>query len=644
MANPLLPTRKGQMKLRTFLIAMVTLCLAVASTNLSYGAPQAVEVSEASIVELQAALTAGTVTSVDLVDSYLARVAAYDRQGPRLNAIVIVNPRARERAAALDRERREQGPRGPLHGIPVILKDNYDTADMPTTAGSVALAGFTPARDGFQVRKLRDAGAVIIAKSNLHEMAMGITSVSSLGGQTLNPYDLTRNPGGSSGGTGAAIAASFAAAGMGSDTCGSIRIPSSQNNLVGLRPTKGLSSISGIIPLSHTQDVGGPLARTVRDLAIVLDATIGPDPDDPATRILDDYELASFVDSLDAGSLRGARFGKLETLFEGAAAEGIVIRVINEAIDHIAAQGAEVIDITVPGLQDLTRAASVINYEFKPDFIDYLAANPGAPVESLADLLDRGLYHGALDGRFRLRERVGTRDGDDYLAALEWRTILRAAVVQVMDDNDLDALLYPTMVARPARIGEGQAGSNCSLAPNSGLPAISVPAGFTADQLPVGLEILGRPLSDTTLVSFAYAFEQSTDHRRAPATTPPLVDGDAPEQRTFLARVNLGAASGIGIRPFASASFTFDPTRNELHFETELVEVPADQVYAATLHIGATGPVFARVAPPGSLSSSGTLALTPRQRQELDAGNVYLRVFTALTPQGTDPIVLRFER
>ncbi len=624
-------------RLTLFLVLVATVSSAATSVALT----QAHEVTEATITEMQAAMAAGTVSSVDLVDAYLARIVAYDRQGPRLNAIVLINPGAREEAAALDQERRDQGPRGPLHGIPIILKDNYDTADMPTTAGSVALAGFVPARDGFQVRKLRQAGAVILAKSNLHEMAMGITTVSSLGGPTLNPYDLARNPGGSSGGTGAAIAASFAAVGMGSDTCGSIRIPSSQNNLVGLRPTKGLSSISGIIPLSHSQDVGGPLARSVTDLAIVLDATMGADPDDPATSILDDYESASFSDSLDATSLRGARFGKLNALFEGRAAEGAVIRVVNEAIAHIAAQGAEVVDVTVPGLQDLTRKASVINYEFKHDFIDYLAANPGAPVASLTDVLERGLYHQALEARFRLRERVGTRDGADYRAALDWRTILRAAVVQVMEDNDLDALLYPTMVRRPSRIGEPQGGSNCSLAPNSGLPAITVPAGFTPDLLPVGLEILGRPLSDTGLVSFAFAFEQSTDHRRAPAVTPPLINGAAPQPLTFLARVNLAPATET--RSLGRATFVFDPVRNSLAFDFSLVGVAADQAYGATLHIGENGPAFARVAAPGAVNSDGILQLTPLQRQAVDNGEVHLRVFTARNPGGGNPVFLVFD-
>ena len=247
------------------------------------GARRPFDVLEKTIPELAAAMKAGTVTSKALVQAYLARIDAYDHRGPAINAIIMVNPNALADADALDRERAARGPRGPLHGVPIILKDNYDTADMPTTAGSIALKGSRPERDAFQVRKLRDAGAVIVGKANLHEFAFGITTISSLGGQTLNPYDPTRNPGGSSGGTGAAVAANFAAAGMGTDTCGSIRYPSAENNLVGLRPTMGLSSRGGIVPLALSQDTGGPLARTVTDLALVLDATVGADPADPIT-------------------------------------------------------------------------------------------------------------------------------------------------------------------------------------------------------------------------------------------------------------------------------------------------------------------------------------------------------------------------
>ena len=251
------------------------LLLALLGPLVPPGAAAQIEVTEASVTELQEAMTTGVATSAEITAAYLARIRAYDQAGAELNAVIRLNPSALAEAEALDRERALRGPRGPLHGIPVILKDNYDLAGMPSTAASLGLAGLMPPDDAFQVKKLREAGVVFLGKSNLHELASGISTIASLGGQTLNPYDLSRNPGGSSGGTGAAIAASFAAVGWGSDTCGSIRIPSSHNNLVGLRPTKGLSSIDGIVPLSHTQDTGGPLARTVRDLAIALDATIG---------------------------------------------------------------------------------------------------------------------------------------------------------------------------------------------------------------------------------------------------------------------------------------------------------------------------------------------------------------------------------
>ena len=220
----------------------------------------------------------GQVTSRQLVEAYLARIRKYDQDGPHINAFISLNPKALETADALDAERKSKGPRSTLHGIPIVVKDNYVTEGMPTTGGSKALAGFESGRDAFMVKKLRDAGVVIIGKTNLHELAYGITTISSMGGQTRNPYDPTRNPGGSSGGTGAAVAASFAAAGMGTDTCGSIRIPSANNNLVGLRGTRGLSSRTGIIPLAMTQDIGGPLARTVTDLSIMLDATVGRRP------------------------------------------------------------------------------------------------------------------------------------------------------------------------------------------------------------------------------------------------------------------------------------------------------------------------------------------------------------------------------
>ena len=324
-------------------------------------APGGFEVSEASIPELQAALEEGRTTSAQLVDLYLARIAAYDNAGPVLNTIIRLNPRARELATALDAERAGGTVRGPLHGIPVLMKDNYDVAGMPTTGSSLALAGHMPPDDAFQVARLLGAGAVILGKTNLHELAAGITTISSLGGQTRNPYDPSRNPGGSSGGTGAAIAASFSAVGWGSDTCGSIRIPAAVHNLFGLRPTKGLSSIDGILPLSHSQDTGGPLARTVADLAIALDATVGPDPADPATSILGDRPLPSFVDVLDRGALADARIGVIEEWVTDGGTVASVTRVIRGALEEMETLGATVIDVTIPDLDGLLANTGLID-------------------------------------------------------------------------------------------------------------------------------------------------------------------------------------------------------------------------------------------------------------------------------------------
>lgn len=320
------------------------------------------DVFEKSITELQLALDEGVITSVNLVEQYLARIAAYDKQGPELNSIVRVNKNALQRAAELDSERSRSGPRTQLHGIPILLKDNYNTTDMPTTGSSVALANFVPNQASTQVEKLLEAGAIIIAKTNLHEYAYGITSISSLLGQTRNPYDYRRVPGGSSGGTGAAVAASFGAIGFGSDTCGSIRIPSAFNNLVGLRPSKGLSSIFGIMPLSHSQDTGGPLARTVADLAIVLDLTVGFDPKDEATQVMRSREPLEFVENLNSVDVSNLRFGRITSFFDESSNE--TQEVTGAALDWFESQGAEIVDVSIPDLTELVTASRLIAFEF----------------------------------------------------------------------------------------------------------------------------------------------------------------------------------------------------------------------------------------------------------------------------------------
>jgi Asp-tRNA(Asn)/Glu-tRNA(Gln) amidotransferase A subunit family amidase len=474
------------------------------------------DVVEKTIFELQDAMRDRLVTARQLVEQYLARIRAYDQDGPRLNAFVAVNPRALEIADALDAERRSGKVRGVLHGIPIAVKDNYATVDMPTTGGSLALEGFQTERDAFMVKKLRDAGAVIIGKTTLHELAYGITTVASISGQTRNPYDPLRNPGGSSGGTGAAVAANLAAAGLGSDTCGSIRNPSAQNNLFGLRGTAGLSSRDGIIPLSHTQDIGGPLARTVTDLAVMLDATVGADPADPATRASEGRIPASYVTQMGDSSLRGVRLGVLTALFGTAPEDKEVAGIVYAAIEKLQHIGIDTVAITIPGYDEMMQNTSVINAEFKFDLMDFLARYPKAPVKSLDEILSRGLYHAAVDGVLRRANEVASRDSESYRASLAKRDAARKTVLAAMREQKIHALAYPTLRRKPALIGEGQGGSNCQLSATTGLPAMSMPAGFTADGLPVGLELLGGAFSEPLLLRVAYAYEREVRPRRPP--------------------------------------------------------------------------------------------------------------------------------
>ena len=484
-------------------------------------APQ-VDPYEKSIVELKQAMESGQVTSRQLVEQYFARIKAYDQVGPRINAFIALNPHALEAAAALDAERRAGRVRGPLHGIPIVVKDNYATVDMPTTAGSLALEGFETKRDAFMVKKLRDAGVVIMGKTNLHELATGITSISSMGGQTRNPYDPTRNPGGSSGGTGAAVAANFGVAGMGTDTCGSIRNPSADNNLFGLRGTSGLSSRDGIVPLSHTQDIGGPLARTMTDLALMLDATVGFDPADPTTAASQGHIPPSYASLADEGGLRDVRIGIVPALFGTAPEDAEVSGVVHRAIDVLRGLVGGVSEITIPGYDEAFQGAGVIGFEFKFDLMDYLAPFPGAPVHSLDDILSTGLYHNAVAAGLKRQNAVESRHSEAYRAALAKRDVARQTILGAMHAQGLTALAYPTLRRKPAVIGEPQAGSNCGVSASTGLPAMSLPAGFTEDGLPIGLELLGSPFTEPTMIKVAFAYERAAHPRRPPPTTPPL--------------------------------------------------------------------------------------------------------------------------
>jgi amidase len=423
---------------------------------------------EKSIEELQRAMQAGEVTSRQLVEIYLARVTAYDKDGPTLNAVSAVNPRARETADALDAERASRGPRDPLHGIPVLVKDSYETVEMPTTGGSIALATFHPKSDAFQIQRLKAAGAVILGKTNMDEFGEGITTVGTRFGRTRNPYDLDRNPGGSSGGTGVSVAANFAGAGMAEDTCGSIRYPASSNNLVGLRGTQGLSSRAGMIPLSTTQDIGGPIARNIVDLAIMLDATVGPDPNDPSTAESAGHIPKSYRAGLRADALKGARIGVVRSLFGSAPDDAEVTAVVQKRLDALKDAGAELSDVVVPGLTELLPGSSMIGTDFKFDLAEYLAKHEDAPVRSLGEILERGLFHSAFETTMRRANAVEQRDNDTSRRARIKRVAIRQAVESALAENRLVALVYPTLRRKPARIGDSQGGAVVSSAPRQG--------------------------------------------------------------------------------------------------------------------------------------------------------------------------------
>ena len=590
----------------------------------------AFDVMERSITELAAALDAGTVTSRELVAGYLARVDAYDRRGPALNAMVVINPNAAAAADALDAERAAGQVRGPLHGIPVVVKDNYDTADMPTSAGAIGLAISVPPDDATQVRRLREAGAIILGKTNMHELARGITTVSSLTGQTRNPYDPARNPGGSSGGTGAAVAASFGAVGMGSDTCGSIRIPSAHHALVGLRGTRGLASGDGIVPLSTTQDIGGPLARSVEDLAITLDATVGPDPADAVTGRSEGRIPVSFRDALDAGGLLGARLAVLDELLGDSGAERPVSTVIEAGAEAMAAAGAEIVDVGETDLRSFLEDASVIGLEFRRDFDAYLAATPDAPVRTLAELVELGLYHEIIAGGLRTSLEVETLDTDDYRERLARRDAARAAVEALLDEHDLTALIYPTIRQTARPVGLAQPGSNCALSAISGLPAITVPAGYAADGMPVGLEMIGREFAESDLIRLAYAFEQATGHRRPPDSTPSLVAPPPP----VAIEVGQAAAGGAALR----GRFELDRARRELAWSVSVYGVVDGDVLFSHVHRavegGGAGPVAHLLGGRGRARASGRLALSARDLESLRAGELYADVHTAANLPG----------
>jgi amidase len=486
------------------------------------------ELVESSIPDLQRALSAGQVTSQELVAMYQARIAAYDAGGPKLNSVSVQNQKAAEEARALDAERESDRVRGPLHGIPIIVKDNYETSNMQTAAGSRALAGYIPQRDAFLVTKLKKAGAIILAKANMDEFGLGISGQGSLHGQVRNPYALDRSPGGSSAGPAAAVAANLAAAALGSDTCGSIRMPAAHNALVGLRGTQGLLGRTGLMPLGHTQDMAAPIARTVTDVAILLDALVGYDPGDEQSAEAVGRSPRSYAAGLDAGALQGARVGLLTSLLGKEAENQEVAAIIEKAAAEMEARGAKVVKIA-DNIDELLRPDKfrgfiVPAYEVKFDLAAYFESLPNKPpATTIEQLLAAGPP--ALPTHWlKNAQSIKSLDAKEYTDALLRRNTLRRALLVAMAKNDVDVLAFPTYRVKPGLLtGKEKAESNnCHASSNSGLPSISVPAGWTADQLPVGIELLGRAWSEAQLLRIGYAFEQATHHRRSPKLTPAL--------------------------------------------------------------------------------------------------------------------------
>ena len=491
-------------------------------------------VEEATIAQIHAEMLAGRLTARALVERYLARIAAYDQHGPALNALVTVNPTALARADELDAEFRRSGQlTGPLHGIPFIVKDNYDTHDLPTTAGSLSLAGSLPPDDAFQVRMIREAGAIVLAKANMAEFAFTpYETVSSiLPGYTKNPYGLDRVTAGSSGGTAAAVAASFGTVGVGTDTGNSIRGPSAHQALVGIRSTMGLTSRDGIVPLYLDRDIGGPMARTVADAVAVLDVIARSDAADSVTADADARRPASYLTFLDPDGLAGKRIGVSHQIADRRNADTAVLRVFAEAVEAMRRAGAVIVDsVWIPEQADIPLGQRWCP-RFKYDLEQYLASlGPTAPVKTLDEIVRSGRFHPTVRGSLEYFAGID-QPPDTHPACGRARANqekLRAGVRRVMADARLDAIVYPTWSNPPRLIGDLNTphGDNSQdLSPHTGFPALTVPMGWVRGRdtdLPVGLQILGDAWSEPTLIKIAYGFEQATHHRRAPAATPPL--------------------------------------------------------------------------------------------------------------------------
>jgi len=510
---------------------LIIFFVAVLSVSASAQTPSALEVHEATIAQIHAAMAAKQLTCRALVEQYLRRIDVFDKNGPAINAIIMTNPEALRQADDLDRRFAQGGLTGPLHCVPTIVKDNFETIGLQSANGSLALAGFVSNKDAYQVARMKAAGAIVIAKSNMAEWAFtpNETLSSILPGYTKNPYALDRVTAGSSGGTAASVAASFGAVGLGSDTGNSIRGPSSHQALVGIRSTMGLTSRGGVMPLNLLADVAGPMARTVEDAVKVFQVVVGSDPADPVTAAAAAHLPQNYSAALVRDGLKGARIGVLRFAYERESTDPEIVSVFMRAVDALRAQGATIIDPgVVEGLDQIKRPQGSCG-GFKYDINRYLASHGDRiPMKSLTEIVKSGKFHPTVRRQLEQGEQ-GPENGPDTpecKADALYRQQVREAVTKSMDAQKLDAWVYPTWSNPPRLIGDlnTPGGDNSQFfSPTTGFPAIQVPMGYTrGGRLPAGITFFGRAWSEPTLIKLAYAYEQATHHRRAPESTPPL--------------------------------------------------------------------------------------------------------------------------
>lgn len=490
------------------------------------------KIEEASINQIHTAFKAGRLNSRKLVEHYLRRIAAYDQSGPGINSIITLNKEALNEADKLDRSFSETWMmKGPLHGIPFLIKDQIETKDIRTTFGSIAFENYVPDEDATVVRKIKEAGGIILGKANMPDFGVSWYGVSSITGHTLNPYDTERDPGGSSSGVAAGIAANFATVGVGEDTAGSIRVPASFNNIFGLRVTTGLVSRSGICPIINFQDTPGPMARNVEDLATVLDIISGYDARDPGTSVtVFSKSMGYFRSSLAADAIYGARIGILRSAF--SLEDSLINTIMDEAIYKLESHGALIVDpVEVSDLENRIENSKLYDIQIAHDLNSFISSRKGTPVKSISSIVSAGMYNELID----ILEYISTNnlkpeDHLDYYRMRFGQSDLKRAIIEAMASSEVDVLLYPiSRILPPLKsdiVNRKWAGIgfpvNSFISSHSGCPSIAIPAGLTPEGLPVGLELLGKPFEEQRLLNLAYSFEKISRTRKAPLTTPDL--------------------------------------------------------------------------------------------------------------------------